>query len=144
MATTNNSQDDLVGNSDDKLPGVDKESRPKRWRRAGRVALRFALIVGVLFLVLVMGQLLLSSFSLQDLASFRLKLEHADHFLVFVRLGFITLLIVYWRPFNTWLATINGWSDEQLARVLSGRWWALSVLIFVEVILVQRIHEMLF
>ncbi|MEW8139158.1 MAG: hypothetical protein AB2761_19005 [Candidatus Thiodiazotropha endolucinida] len=142
MVTTNNSQDDLVGNSDGKIPEVDKEGRPKRWRRAGRVALRFALIVGVLFLVLVLGQLLLSSFSLQDLASFRLKLEHADHYLVFIRLGLITLLIVYWRPFNTWLAKVNAWPEQKLEHVLSGRWWALSILLFVELILVQRLHEL--
>jgi hypothetical protein len=144
MTIPENQQDELGGMAQDQAYTGSQERWLKGWRRAGRLALRVAFIVVGLLLVLSVGQLLMSSFSLQDLASFRDRLERADSVLVFFRLGFITLLIFYWKPFNTWLAKLNGWSGAQLERVFAGRWWALSVLLFVEIILIQRVHEYLF
>jgi hypothetical protein len=119
-------------------------SQPKGWKKVGRLAFRGLLIVGVFIVIWIVGQSLLSSFSLQDLMEFRQKIEQIDNFLIIIRLGLIALLILYWHPFNAWLANVNGWSNDHLVRVLAGRWWALSVLLFVELFLVQRVYEILY
>jgi fatty acid desaturase len=138
-----NAQNTMLDNENENGPSEEKPGRPGAWRRAGRFVFRFLLFVVLFFVVLVIGQLLVSTLSLGEMETFRQKLTHADRVLVFVRLGLIALLIVYWQPFNTWLAKTKGWSDAQLGRILSGRWMALAVLLFVEFIMVQRFHELL-
>ncbi|MCU7849343.1 MAG: hypothetical protein KZQ89_15405 [Candidatus Thiodiazotropha sp. (ex Lucinoma kastoroae)] len=131
--------DRLVGNLEDD----DQTGRPGRLKRAGWLLLRLGLFVGGCFLLMVVGLALMSSFSLEGIHAFRQRLAGADSVLVIVRLGAIGLLIGFWRPVNVWLDRVRGWPEGQLERVLAGRWWALAMLLFVELVLVQRLHEIL-
>ena len=132
-----------VGNEAGDNNPTDPEDQPGGLRRAGRVTFRTALILGGLFLLFLLGMMLMSFLSLEGMTSFRDRLERADSVLVFFRVGLIVLLVIFWRPINTWLAGHNGWSEARLQRTLEGRWWALALLLFIELILVQRLHEAL-
>lgn len=123
---------------------ADPEGQPGGMRRAGRFIFKTTLIFGGLFLLFLLGMMLMTSLSLEGMTSFRDWLERADSVLVFFRVGLIGLLITFWHPLNTWFAQHNGWSKVRLQRVLAGRWWSLGLLLFVELILVQRLHESLF
>lgn len=134
-------QEDLVGKADVREPKPGRRSRAGGWKRARRFTLKTLLVVGGLFLLLVAGLMLMSAFSLEGIDSFRRRLDRVAEILVYGRLLAIGLLIGFWCPFNSWLAKIRGWTKEQLQRVLGGRWWALVMLLFIELVLVQRIHE---
>lgn len=130
--------ENLVGKAGD---GDGEAGQPDRLKRAGRFTLKLLLVVGGLFLLMVVGLMLMSAFSLEGIEGFRERMSHADSYLFFVRLLVIGLLIGFWRPFNVWLAKYRRWPEGQLERVLEGRWMALAILLFVELILVQRVHE---
>jgi hypothetical protein len=138
MEMSNHEHEDLVGKAGN---GDGEAGQPGRLKRAGRFTLKFLLVIGGLFLLMVIGLMLMSAFSLEGIEGFRDRMGHADSYLVYVRLLAIGLLIGFWRPFNIWLAKTRGWPEGQLERVLEGRWMALAILLFVEMILVQRIHE---
>jgi hypothetical protein len=99
------------------------------------------LILGGLLCLFLLGMLLISSLSLEGMATFQEKLHGMGSVLVFIRFLLIGLLIVFWRPLNSWFANRNGWSEARLQRILAGRWWTLALFLFVELILVQRLHE---
>jgi hypothetical protein len=141
MEMSNHKHENSVGNAGDGEAGL--VDRPTRLKRAGRFTLKLLLVVGGLFLVMVVGLMLMSAFSLVGMEHFRERMGHADNYMVYVRLLAIGLLIGFWRPFNGWLAKVRRWPEGQLERVLEGRWMALAILLFVEVILVQRVHESL-
>jgi hypothetical protein len=130
-----------VDNLSSSEPQAGHQRRPGRWKRAGRFTLKLLLVMAGLFFVMVLGLMLMSSFSMEGIERFRQGLNHADSVFFYGRLLLIGLLIGFWRPFNTWLATVKGWSDEQLASILAGRWWALGMLLLIELLLIQRIHE---
>lgn len=136
-----NEHDNLVGKAVDGDGEAVQARQPSRLKRAGRFTLKLLLVVGGLFLLMVVGLMLMSALSLEGIEGFRERMGHADSYLVFVRLLVIGLLIGFWRSFNVWLAKTRGWPEGQLERVLEGRWMALAILLFVELILVQRIHE---
>lgn len=138
---TDTNQSSLVGNEAGDSSPDDHSGQPGSLRRAGHIVFRIALILGGLFLLFLLGMMLMSSISPQGMASFRDKLAQADSVLVFLRLGLIGLLITLWHPLNTWFAQHNCWSEARLQRVLAGRLWTLVLLLFVELILVQRLHE---
>jgi hypothetical protein len=133
----------VVDTSDSKEPQPERYRQHGRWRRVGRFSLKLLLILGALFVLFILGLSLMSSLSIEGVEGFREGLERADNYMVLVRLLIIGSLIAFWRPFNTWLAKAKGWPDEQLESVLAGRWWALGLLLFVELVLVQRIHEVI-
>ncbi len=123
----------------------DEEELPQpqqpAWRRAGQLSFKFMLILGGVFLLFVLGLSLFFSFSLEGLQSAQDRLAQADGVLMWFRLLLIAVLIGFWQPINVWLAQRNAWSPERLQRVLHGRWLTLAVLLFVELVLVQRLHE---
>lgn len=137
----NGKQDDMAGKQGDLAMTAGRKDRPGGWRRAGRFTFRIMLILGGLFVLLVAGLLVMNAFSMQGLDAFGRFLDRADQVLVYIRLTAIGLLIGFWRPINVWLSRVRGWSYGQLERILAGRWWALATLLFVELILVQRVHE---
>ena len=110
-------------------------------KRAGWFLFKILLLFGGLFLALMVGLSLLSSGSTEGLSAFRRTLERVDSVMVFVRLAAIAGVIGFWRPLNGWLAQRKGWSQAHLQRVLDGRWLTLGVLLFVELVLIQRLHE---
>jgi hypothetical protein len=132
-----------VGNPSSREPQAGHQDRPGRWRRTGRFMFKLLLILGGLFLLMIVGLMLMSSFTLDGVENFRQNLDRFDRYIIIIRLLAIGILIGFWCPFNKWLAQIRGWPDEQLERALAGRWWALGVMMFVELVLVQRIHEIL-
>jgi len=137
-----NVQEELLGKAGGKeQEGSAGNGRPGGWRKAGRFAFRLLLVGGGLFLLLIVGLMLMSSFTLEGMEGFRRHMERADEVLIYFRLAVIGLLIGFWRPLNVWLARFRQWPEGQLERVLAGRWWALGMLLFIELVLVQRIHE---
>lgn len=111
--------------------------RQAAWRK-GRTLLLFAAVLIGLYLV---GVLLMSLLSLDRLHSIKLGLRTFGEWWVIVRLSFIAGLTFYWVEINVWLSQRNGWSEAHLARVVAGRWLMLGLLSFVELFLVQRIHQ---
>lgn len=140
---TDRNQSPLVGNEACDGNPADQGGQSGMLRRAGRSVFSIVLIFGGLFFLFLLGMTLMSSFSLEGMASFQERLSRADSMLMFVRLLLIGVLIVFWRPLNSGIAKRNDWSEVHLQRVLAGRWWALTLLLFVELILVQRLHESL-
>ncbi len=112
-----------------------------QWRavwRTLRVLLLFAAVLIGLYLV---GVLLMSLLSLDQLHSIKQGLRTFGEWWVIARLGFIAGLAFYWVEINAWLSRHNGWTEAHLARVVAGRWLMLGVLTFVELVLVQRVHQ---
>ncbi len=121
-------------------PTADAPSRrPRRavWRMARTLLLFTVAFIG-LYLA---GVLLMGLLSLDRLHSIKQGLQDFGEWWVIARLAFISVLTVYWAEINTWLSHRNGWTEAHLARVVAGRWLMLGVLVFVELFLVQRIHE---
>jgi hypothetical protein len=110
-------------------------------KRAGWFLFKILLLFGGLFLALLIGLSLLSTGSTEGLSAFRHTLERLDSVMVYLRLAAIAGVIGFWRPLNVWLAQRKGWSQAHLQRVLDGRWLTLGVLLFVELVLIQRLHE---
>ncbi len=133
----------LVGNEAGDSSPADHRGQPSMLRRAGRTAFRMVLILGGLIFLFLLGMLLILLLSLEGMATFQEKLHGLDSALMFVRLLLIGLLIVFWYPLNSWLANRNCWSEQRLQQILAGRWWTLTLLLFIEIILVQRFHETL-
>jgi len=108
-----------------------------RWR-----LLRNALLLTLFFVALnLVGILLMSMITIDTLHQARRALQAFGEWWIVVRVIFVGGLIAWWVPVNTWLARRNGWNEAHLARVLAGRWLTLAVLVFVELILIQRIHQ---
>lgn len=118
-----------------------EQSRPSVLRKAGKGLLKIGLGLFVLFIMLVIGSTMMRSLSLSQLQSASQSLDKADHWFQFIRWVFIASLIIWWDPINTWIAKRKNWNDSQLRLVLDMRWVALGVLIFVELIFIQRIYE---
>jgi len=114
----------------------DQSYRPAR--RFLRNVLLFSVVLIALYFV---GVILMSLLSIDHLRQVRHGLKVFGEWWLIVRLGFIAGLAIYWLEINTWLSRRNGWTEAHLTRVLAGRWLTLGVLIFVELFLVQRIHE---
>ena len=113
--------------------------------RPRRPVLRFlrkTLILLAIFIAFyLVGILLMSIVSIDKLHEAQRGLDQFGEWWMLVRLAFIAGLMISWVRINTWLARHNGWSKAHLARVLAGRWITLVTLTFVELFLVQRIHE---
>lgn len=108
------------------------------WRR---LVWRSLAALAVVVLLLMIGFTIMNSLTQAEIEGARRSLRAFGTWWMFVRLGFIAGLIIYWTEINTWLAWRNGWSEAHLARVLAGRWVTLATLAFVELFLIQRIHE---
>lgn len=122
---------------------TDSANQPGGMRRAGRFTFKLALILGSVFFLFILGLSLITSFSLEGLVSVQQRMDRAESVLLWFRLLLIGALIGFWRPLNVWLAQRNAWPPLRLERVLQGRWMALGVLLFVELVLVQQFHESL-
>ncbi|MCF6256164.1 MAG: hypothetical protein L3K25_07660 [Gammaproteobacteria bacterium] len=117
----------------------DQSHRPaRRYLRKGLLLFAFLAFFVALNLI---GMLLMNTVSIGQLHQAQHALQNFGDGWMVVRLAFIAGLIIGWVPINTWLAQRNGWDAAHLARVLAGRWLTLGVLVFVELFLVQRIHE---
>lgn len=111
-------------------------------RRPVRRFLRRTLLLLAIFVALYLaGGLLISIVSIGQLNQMQHALDQFGQWWMVVRLAFITGLIIGWVPINTWLARRNGWRSAHLDRVLAGRWMTLGILTFVELFLIQRIHQ---
>ena len=128
---------------DQAMPDTEeKATRPvSGMKRAGGLLFKLLLLFGGLFLVFVLGLSLFSSLSLEGMQAFRQNLDRLASVMMVVRLAVIAGVIGFWRPLNVWLAMRKDWPQAQLQRVLAGRWLTLGVLLFVELVLIQRLHE---
>jgi hypothetical protein len=139
----NEIQENLVGKAGVDEPEASHGGRPNGSKNVGRFILRNILLLAGLFLLMVLGFMLMSSLSLEGIQSFREGLQWFNQGFAFVRVCLAGLLIIYWRPFNLWLAQIKGWPDDRLERLLEARWLLLGTFLFVELVLIQRIHELI-
>lgn len=115
--------------------------RPSPLRRVGKGAVKLVIGLIVLSFVVIFGSIMMSNISIDKLNSVRDSLDRANHWMQFLRWGFIAALITWWNPINTWLAKRKNWNKSQLALILNMRWFTLGILLFVELIFVQRAHE---
>ncbi len=122
-------------------PPTTPANQPGGLRRAGRFTVKLVLILGTVFFLFLLGLSLISSLSLEGLQSVQQHLARVDAPLMWLRLLLIGTLIGFWQPINAWLAQRNAWSQARLERVMKGRWMTLAVLLFVELVLIQRLHE---
>jgi hypothetical protein len=136
-----NKQENLVGKAGADKPEAGQWGRPSGFKNLGRLFLRILLLFAGMFLLMVLGLILMSSLSLEGIHSFRSGLEWFNQGVTFVRLSLIGLLIIYWRPINLWLAQKRGWPNDHIDHILEARWLTLGALLFVELVLIQRIHE---
>ena len=118
------------------------DHQPRRpARRRLRAGLLILLVFAVFLALNLLGMLLMNVVSIAQLHQAQRGLQNFGEWWMIARLTFIAGLIIGWTPINTWLAQRNDWSKAHLARVLGGRWLTLGLLVFVELFLVQRIHE---
>jgi len=119
--------------------------KPESINESRRPALRFMrkalLLSTVLVALYLVSILLMSVVSIDSLYQVKYGLRSFGEWWIYVRVAFVAGLIIWWQPLNTWIARRNAWSEAHLARVLAGRWLTLGTLTFVELILIQRIHE---
>lgn len=106
-------------------------------RKLTRIAVMFGVFVLSVVVFYILGSVLMSTVSLDSLQHARNTLNAAGHWFAIVRLMFIATLIGFWVPINRWLAGRFIWSDAYLTRILSRRWQALGVLLFVELAFMQ-------
>ncbi len=121
-------------------PDGQAHRRPKL-RILGRflaVAL-FSLLI--LMLLILFGMMIVKTLSMDQVQQARQGLQTFGAWWMFIRFGFIVVLTVYWVEISTWWARKNHWTEQHLQHVLARRWVMLGVLSFVELFLVQRIHE---
>ena len=95
----------------------------------------FGLMLGAL------GLLLMTAFDLQGIETLQQSLVRVESVFLWIRLILIVSLIGFWRPLHVGIARRYHWPEDRLVRVLHGRWLALGVLLFVELVLIQRWHE---
>ena len=110
-------------------------------RQTKRWLIRVMLFSGALIGLMLLGLFLIDTLSIDQVQQARQGLQIFGAWWMYVRWAFVAGLIIYWVDINTWLARRKGWSEAHLARVLDGRWFTLGVLLFVELILILRIHE---
>ena len=118
-----------------------EQPQPSVLKKAGKGILKVGIGLFVLFIMLVIGSMMMKSLSLNQLQSASQSLDQANHWFQFIRWAFIVSLITWWEPINTWIAQRKNWNANQLKLVLDMRWFALGVLVFVELIFIQRIYE---
>lgn len=114
---------------------------PSMLKKAGKGVIKIAVALFVLFIMLIIGSVMMKSMSLNKLQSASQSLETANHWFQFIRWGFIAALITWWVPINTWIGSHKKWNANQLKIILDMRWITFAVLVFVELIFVQRIYE---
>lgn len=118
--------------------------KPDDKSKLGLRILRTALIMlGILIALYVVGFLLMNTLTIDQLNHAQQGLHTFGQWWTVVRVAFIAGLTIYWREINVWLACRNQWTEAYLERVLAGRWLMLGTLCFVELFLVQRVHELL-
>lgn len=110
-------------------------------KKVGKGFLKIGVALLIMFVVLVIGTTIMKSMSLNQLRSASESLDNANNWFQYIRWAFIAAFIYWWKPINTWLANKNQWNTNQLNLVLSMRWIALFVLVFVELIFIQRVYE---
>jgi len=115
-------------------------TQKRKWKVLLKVVLFFAVFIGVA----LFGLIIMSSVSMDGLEGVQNALNNFDKWFMFIRLSLIAAAITYWVNINTWIAKRNGWSKSHLQRVINGRWKTLGILLFIELILVQQIHEYIF
>ncbi len=115
--------------------------QPSVLRKAAKGAFKIGTGLIFLFIMLVIGVMMMKSLSMNKLQSVTQSLDAANNWLQFIRWVFIAGLIYWWEPLNTWLSKRNNWNTNQLKLVLNMRWFVLGMLIFIELIFIQRIHE---
>ena len=112
--------------------------------KTAKFAGKLILLIGLILVMFVIGSILLSTMSVDSLTSLRASIDKFSSWWFIVRVSFIALLYFKWREINVYLSKKNEWSEEHLERVLAGRKLMVSLLIFVELIMVQRVHEYVF
>jgi len=131
--------------TEDREPVAETDITGNQPRRPARRLLRVVVVLISVFAVFLalnlVGMLLMNVVSMAQLQQAQRVLNTFGEWWMIVRLAFIAGLVIGWTPINTWLAQRNDWSQAHLARVLAGRWLTLGLLVFVELFLVQRIHE---
>ncbi len=110
-------------------------------RKAAKGLIKIVIGLFLLFIMLVIGSMTMKSLSIDRLQSVSQSLDTANKWLQFIRWAFIAGLIYWWVPFNTWISKRNKWNINQLELVLNMRWLVLGMLIFIELIFIQHIHE---
>ena len=115
--------------------------QPSVLRKAAKGVFKIATGLIFLFIMLVIGMMIMKSLSINKLQSVTQSLDAVNNWLQFIRWTFIAGLIYWWEPLNTWLSKRNDWNTNQLKLVLNMRWFVLGMLIFIELIFIQRIHE---
>jgi len=141
MYKNNSNDEDFIDTELDVMEDEAYAPIPKRrWKVLLKVVLFFSAFIGVA----LFGLIIMSSVSMNGLESVQSALDKFDKWFMFIRLLLIIIAITYWENINTWLARRNDWSDLHLQRVINGRWRTLGILLFIELVLVQQIHEYIF
>jgi len=115
------------------------KQKKTKWKALINVSIFFLIAIGLC----IFGMIILSSISINSLQNIQNSINKFDSWFMFIRFSIIITIIAYWGVINTWLATRNDWNDAHLQRILKGRWTALTVLLFIELILVQKIHQII-
>jgi len=139
----NNQKTEIVectATADDDSIVADQPRRPVL-RKIRRTLSRTAMLLAIIIAIWVAGIFMMNVVPIGQLHQMQRGLAQFGEWWMVVRLAFIAGLIIGWVPINTWLARRNDWSPAHLARVLAGRWMTLGILAFVELFLVQRLHE---
>lgn len=106
--------------------------------KGGILTILSVLAIGVITIV---GLGLMSSVKMSVFDSISTALWSFNSWFAFIRIAVIMIAIIYWEELNTWLAIRFHWSGERLERTIQGKYFTLFVLGFMELILIQRLHE---
>ena len=125
------------------VPGQHREvvQEPSVKRKIIKGGIFTVLTVLALVVITTIGLGLMSSVKVSVFDSISSSLWSFNSWFAFVRITLIMIAIVYWEEMNSWLAIKLHWSEQRLERTIQGKYFTLFVLAFMELILIQRLHE---
>ncbi|VAW67439.1 hypothetical protein MNBD_GAMMA08-2089 [hydrothermal vent metagenome] len=125
----------------DQQSSIHYKSEYSKIKKMGRLTFKFASFSVLISVAIVLSLVVLATIPLSSLQLVNEKIITLSAWLSIVRLIFILALAIYWLEVNTWLSKRKQWSDAYLKNVLNGRWIAISGLLFIELVFIQRIHQ---
>jgi hypothetical protein len=98
----------------------------------------------ILFILLSLGLFLVETLSAEQIQKLKQSIRSFGFWMQFIRWALYMLLFIYWQPIIGYWGRVRHWHEAIIERAKTSRKSTLSILLAVELFLIQGIHVSLY